>query len=67
MKFRVNYNQGQVSQRFHRINDAITHRNANGGSYIQRQEADTGEWFPCSDKGAFLDMTAKENADHPAK
>ncbi len=66
MKYRLNYGQGQVS-----CNASLSQVNEwekfHGGSYVEKKEWDTGEWFPCSPKGHFLDMTAPENKDHPAK
>lgn len=68
MKTRINYNQGQVSGAFSQIAECRRLLQQCGGAYMQRQEADTGEWFPCNPQtGAFLDMTAPENKGHPAK
>jgi hypothetical protein len=65
MKTRWNYGQGQVSPCFHNIKQAIAHGHENGAGWLERKEPDTGEWFPCSDAGTFLDLTSKTNADHP--
>ena len=66
MRTRWNYGQGQVSPTFSHIKLAIQHGCEVGAGWLERRE-DTGEWFPCSNAGTFLDMTAEENRDHPAR
>lgn len=67
MKTRWNYGQGQVSPCFYTIKQTLEHGRESGTGWIERKELDTGEWFPCSDNGTFLDMTAKANKYHPAR
>jgi len=68
MTTRINYNQGQVSASFSSMTLLRSALANHGAAYAERQNHQTGEWFPCNPtNGAFLDMTAPENKEHPAK
>jgi len=64
--YRVNFNNCQVSGSFERLSHAREYLSrCDGYSYLERRE--NSEWFPCNPQtGHFLDMTDKQNADHPA-